>query len=132
MNRHQSPHRPGDGDLTALRRRQTRKENGMKRTIAQGLIGVAMLGTAIAGIALVDASGGPTTKVSGYADPTCGLDAFNVYQCVGSPEASPAPQVTPLPTIAPTMATEPTPTLTAREEVETITELPGTGTGSSQ
>ncbi|MCE3256986.1 MAG: hypothetical protein K0Q64_1069 [Nitrobacter vulgaris] len=100
----------------------------MKRTIAQGLIGAAMLGTAIAGIALVDASGGPTLKVSGMADPTCGLDAFNVYQCVGSPVASPVP----LPTIAPTVAPEPTPTLTARDEIQTITELPGTGTGSSQ
>jgi hypothetical protein len=35
MNRHQSPHRPGDGDLTALRRRQARKEGNAMQGLAK-------------------------------------------------------------------------------------------------
>jgi hypothetical protein len=126
MNHHQSPHQPSNSDLTALRRRQARKEgNAMKRTIAQGIIGVAMLGTAIAGIALVDASGPEKVTTQGYANPVPCVETVEQVLVCGSPVASPVP----LPTIAPTVAPEPTPTLTAREEVETITELPGTGTG---
>lgn len=135
MNRHQSPHRPGNSDLTALRKRHERREVRRRlkgkamRTRTQLLAGAGMLAAGIALVATVSADGGPDKTSVNWSDPVpCYKTVEQVLICeLGSPAASPVASETPvpLPTIVPTVAPEPT------TVIETIIELPSTGTGAT-
>ncbi len=78
------------------------------------IVGSAMIAAGVAGVVAYDVPGGPDK----YArNNNCWYDAGGAYQCAGSPVASPAPVATQSP--------EPT------SEIDTITTLPGTGSGET-
>jgi hypothetical protein len=130
LSKHQSPHRPGDTSLTALRKRHERREQrrrlkgtAMNRNVVKGTIGAAMVAAGIAGIALVSASGPEKVTYQGYANPVPCVETVEQVLVCGSPVASPIAT----PTLAPVDVVLVTPT----SEIEGITELPSTGTGDT-
>jgi hypothetical protein len=117
MNRHQSPHQPGNSDLTALRRRQARKGKRMNKPLWAAVCGT-VVAIGIAGAVLADGGTAP----QGYADPlaptACYESVSGILVCESAiPDASPVADATPEP-----------PTKTG---IDRITELPSTGAGTT-
>lgn len=129
MNRHASPLQPENGALTRTRQRYHGKGKAMK-TRTQLLAGAGMLAAGIALAATVSADGGKPDK-SGYGD---GCEYWLAgYQCEGTPGVgSPVPvEPTPTATIAPVETVVVVVVSTPTSEVDTITVLPSTGSGST-
>ena len=94
----------------------------MKREIGTFVAGVALAGSVVAGAVALQGDG--PTKSAGYSNPVpCVQLAGGELDC-GSPVGSPVP----LPTIEPTATATPE----ATTVIDTITELPGTGTGPAR
>jgi hypothetical protein len=127
MTRHESPYHPGNSDLTALRRRQA-KGKGMRRNIL-GIVGATMMIAGIVGIiATVSADGGGPSKSSYDLDDCMYFNAG--WVCEGTPGVgTPEPVVT----VTPTMVVRQLPTVTAEtpKVIDSITELPSTGAGTT-
>ena len=98
----------------------------MKREIGTFVAGVALAGSVVAGAVALQGDG--PTKSAGYSNPVpCVQMAGGDVDCA-TPVGSPAPLPTPAPTATPEapVAVEPA------TVIDTITELPGTGTGPAR
>ncbi len=124
MTSYQSRIRPGDTSLTATirrtERRQARQElrqkarrNNVRNRIGI-IVGSAMIAAGVAGVVAID---NPDKTGPVFRDPVpCIVGDTGIMTCA-SPVASPAPVATQSP--------EPT------SEIDTITTLPGTGSGET-
>ena len=92
----------------------------MKRAIGTFVAGVALAGSIIGGAVALQGDG--PTKSAGYSNPVPCVQAAGGELDCGTPVGSPVP----LPTVEPTATPE------ATTVIDTITELPGTGTGPAR